>query len=43
VPGFVFGPASLEIDVQIVDPRHCHPSMGCPEMMLTASAPMEIR
>ena len=43
LPGFVFGPASLEIDVQIVDPRHCHPYVGCPEMMLTASVPMEIR
>jgi hypothetical protein len=43
VPGIVFGPVSLEIDVQIVDPRHCHPTLGCPDMMLTASAPMEIR
>ena len=43
VPGILLGPASLEVDVQIVDPRHCHPSSGCPDTMLTASAPMEIR
>jgi hypothetical protein len=43
VPGIVFGPASLEVDVQIVDPSHCHPFLGCPDTMLTASAPMEIR
>jgi hypothetical protein len=40
LPGIVLGPASLEVDVQIVDPRHCHPSLGCPDTMLTASAPM---
>ena len=43
VPGIVLGPASLEVDVQIVDPRHCHPSLGCPDTMLTASAFMEPR
>ncbi|HEY7450800.1 MAG TPA: hypothetical protein VH702_21770 [Vicinamibacterales bacterium] len=43
VPGIVFGPASLEVDVQIVDPRHCHRLLGCPDTMLTASAPMDIR
>jgi hypothetical protein len=43
VPGIVYGPASLEVDVQIVDPRHCHPFQGCPDTMLTASAPMDIR
>jgi hypothetical protein len=43
LPGIVFGPASLEVDVQIVDPRHCHSSSGCPDTMLTASAPMNIR
>lgn len=43
VPGFVFGPVGLEVDVQIVDPRHCHPDAGCPEMMLTASALTDIR
>jgi hypothetical protein len=31
------------MDVQIVDPRHCHPSVGCPDVMLTASAPTDIR
>jgi hypothetical protein len=43
VPGIVFGPATLEVDVQIVDPHHCHPFLGCPDTMLTASAPMDIR
>jgi hypothetical protein len=43
VPGFVLGHASLEVDVQIVDPRHCDPELGCPDTMLTASAPMDIR
>jgi hypothetical protein len=43
VPGIVRGPARLEVDVQIVDPRHCHPLSGCPDTMLTASAPMDIR
>jgi hypothetical protein len=43
VPGIVLGHANLEVDVQIVDPRHCNPSVGCPDTMLTASAPMEIR
>jgi hypothetical protein len=43
VPGIVSGHASLEVDVQIVDPRHCHPLSGCPDTMLTASAPMDIR
>jgi hypothetical protein len=43
VPGIVVGPASLEVDVQIVDPRHCQPSSGCPDTMLTASAPTDIR
>jgi hypothetical protein len=43
VAGIVRGPVSLEIDVQIVDPRHCHPSLGCPDMMLTASALTDIR
>jgi hypothetical protein len=43
VPGILFGPATLEVDVQVVDPRHCHPSLGCPDIMMTASAPMEIR
>jgi hypothetical protein len=43
LPGIVFGPASLEVDVQIVDPRHCHASVGCPDTMLTARAPMDLR
>jgi hypothetical protein len=43
VPGIVFGPATLEVDVQIVDPRRCRSFLGCPETMLTASAPMNIR
>jgi hypothetical protein len=43
VSGIVRGPASLEVDVQIVDPRHCHQFLGCPDMMLTASAPVNIR
>jgi len=43
VPGIVRGFASLSVDVQIVDPRHCDRSRGCPEMMLTASAPIAIR
>ena len=43
VPGIVRGPASLVVDVQIVDPRHCHQFQGCPEMMLTASASIDIR
>jgi hypothetical protein len=43
VPGIVRGFASLGVDVQIVDPRHCHPSLGCPDLMLTASTPIEIR
>jgi hypothetical protein len=43
VPGIVLGPASIEVDVQIVDPSHCHPFLGCPDTMLTASAPMNIR
>jgi hypothetical protein len=42
VPGIVFGPVTLEVDVQIVDPRHCQ-SVGCAYTMLTASAPMDIR
>jgi hypothetical protein len=43
VTGLLRGPVSLEMDVQIVDPRHCHPSVGCPDVMLTASAPTDIR
>jgi hypothetical protein len=43
VPGIVRGPVILEVDVQFVDPRHCHPSLGCPDMMVTASAPVDIR
>jgi hypothetical protein len=43
VPSIVFGPASLQVDVQIVDPRHCEPLLGCPEMMLTSNSHMEIR
>lgn len=43
LPGIVFGFATLEVDVQIVDPRHCHRFVGCPETMLTAHASMEIR
>lgn len=43
VTGIVRGFATLEVDVQIVDPRHCDPSVGCPEMRLTASAPVNIR
>lgn len=43
VPGFVRGFATLEVDVQIVDPRHCHRSLGCPDTMLTAHAPVDIR
>jgi hypothetical protein len=43
VPGIVFGPVTLEVDVQIVDPSHCHKFLGCPDTMLTASAPMDIR
>jgi hypothetical protein len=43
VPGIVRGFASLAVDVQIVDPRRCHPFSGCPDLMLTASAPIEIR
>src|SRR5262245_25382989 len=43
VPGIVFGHATLEIDVQIVDPSHCHQFLGCFETMLTTSAPIEIR
>jgi hypothetical protein len=43
VPGFLLGPVGLEVDVQIVDPRRCHPDLGCPDMMLTASAPTDIR
>jgi hypothetical protein len=43
MPGIVRGFASLAVDVQIVDPRHCDRFLGCPEMMLTASAPIAIR
>jgi hypothetical protein len=43
VPGIVFGLASLEVDVQIVDPRHCQRLSDCPETMLTAKAPTDIR
>jgi hypothetical protein len=43
VPGVVIGPAGLAVDVQIVDPRHCHPFLGCPDLLLTASAPVDIR
>jgi hypothetical protein len=43
VPGIVYGPATLEVDVQIVDPGHCDGVLGCPDVMLTASAPMDIR
>ncbi|HEY9466348.1 MAG TPA: hypothetical protein VIR54_24800 [Vicinamibacterales bacterium] len=43
VPGIVRGFAKLAVDVQIVDPRHCDHAFGCPEMMLTASAPIAIR
>jgi hypothetical protein len=43
VPGFLRGLVGLEIDVEIVDPRHCHPDQGCPSLMLTASAPIDIR
>jgi len=43
VPGFVLGPVTLEVDVQIVDPSHCHRPLGCADTMLTASAPMNIR
>ena len=42
VPGIVFGPVTLEVDVQIVDPGHCS-RVGCTETMLTASAPMNVR
>lgn len=42
VPGIVFGPVTLEVDVQIVDPGHCSP-VGCADTMLTASAPMDVR
>ena len=42
VPGIVFGPVTLEIDVQIVDPRHCT-LVGCADTMLTASALMDVR
>ena len=42
VPGIVFGPVTLEIDVQIFDPRSCSP-VGCADTMLTASAPMDVR
>jgi hypothetical protein len=38
----VFGPVTLEVDVQIVDPSHCSP-VGCTETMLTVSAPMDLR
>jgi len=41
VPRVVLGHASLAVDVQIVDPRHCHPLRGCPETMITASAPID--
>jgi hypothetical protein len=43
VPGIVRGFAKLAVDVQVVDPRHCDRFLGCPEMMLTASAPVAIR
>lgn len=43
VPGIVLGPAGLEVDVQIVDPRECRPSSGCADAMLTASALIDIR
>ena len=43
VPGIVIGPVTLEIDVQIVDPRHCNSDAVCADRMLTASAPIEIR
>ena len=43
VPGIVRGPVSLEVDVQIVDPRRCDTSLGCPGVMLTAGAPIDIR
>jgi hypothetical protein len=42
VPGIVFGPVTLEVDVQIVDPSLCS-SVGCAETMLTVSAPMDLR
>jgi len=42
VPGIVFGPVTLEVDVQIFDPSSCSP-VGCPDTMLTASAPMDVR
>ena len=43
VPGIVIGPVNIEVDVQIVDPHHCHPDSGCSATMLTASAPVDIR
>jgi len=43
VSGIVRGFATLEVDVQIVDPRRCDSPLGCPDMRLTASAPVEIR
>lgn len=43
VPGIVRGFARLGVDIQVVDPRHCHPVDGCPDMTLTASTPIEIR
>lgn len=43
VPGITVGPVSLEVDVQIVAPGHCRPSLGCPDVMLTARAVMETR
>lgn len=42
VPGIVFGPVTLEVDVQIVDPSDCSP-VGCADTMLTASAPIDVR
>ncbi len=43
LPGIVFGPTTLEVDVQIVDPSHCHSHVGCPDVMLTANAPIDIQ
>ena len=42
VPGIVRGFASLAVDVQIVDPRRCRIS-DCPDITLTATAPIEVR
>jgi hypothetical protein len=43
VPGIVRGFGSLAVDVQIADPRDCDSEQGCLDLLLTASAPIEIR